>query len=241
MELGFPDGMDWQDFTEASTSSPLITPAEAAAGGQFWPDANYPTETATYSSSLPQQPDARLRNPSLFDPSTSFTEDFSASAEHIDFANLDSDGAVFGNSDGDMSMDMVMDEDHNNQDETSSEYALSAPSQTILQTTNDTTTVLPQRSASYDPNLISPQAPGPLSSLVTTAYPTASCEKQVEHFILEQQIANDTTYQPPAETVGLVVQMLRQAENGGLSRPSYDAEANEIFERMMQHAIAGLL
>ena len=88
IELGFPDGMDWQDFTEASTSSPLITPAEAAAGGQFWPDTNYtyPTETATYSSSLPQQPDARLRNPSLFDPSTSCTEDFSASAEHIDFA-----------------------------------------------------------------------------------------------------------------------------------------------------------
>jgi hypothetical protein len=137
---------------------------------------------------------------------------------------------------------MDMDEDHNNQDETSSEYALSAPPQTDLQTTNNNTvTVLPQRSASYDTNLISPHAPGPLSSLVTTAYPTASCEKQVEHFILEQQIANDTTYQPLAETVRLVVQMLRQAENGGVSRPSYDAEANEIFDKMMQHAIAGLL
>jgi hypothetical protein len=75
---------------------------------------------------------------------------------------------------------------------------------------------------------------------VTTAYPTASCEKQVEHFIMEQQIANDTNYQPPVETVRVVVQMVRQAENGGIARPSYDAEANEIFERMMQHAIAGI-
>jgi hypothetical protein len=34
---------------------------------------------------------------------------------------------------------------------------------------------------------------------------------------------------------------VRQAENGGIARPSYDAKANEIFERMMQHAIAGIL
>jgi hypothetical protein len=37
------------------------------------------------------------------------------------------------------------------------------------------------------------------------------------------------------------VQMVRQADNGSVSRPSYDAEANQIFEMMMQHAIAGLL
>ena len=241
MELGFPDGMDWQDFTEASTSSPLITPAEAVAGGQYWPDPNYATGTAALHASSPQQADERLRAPLSFDPTNSFTQDFSASAEHIDFAHLVSDAAVFGKFyDGDMPMDADEDMDYNNQDETSSEYALSPP-RTFPQTNNNTNATALQRSSSYDPNLISPQAPGPLRSFVTTAYPTASYEKQVEHFILEQQVANDTNYQPPAETVRVVVQMLRQAENGGIARPSYDAEANEIFERMMQHAIAGIL
>ena len=241
MELGFPDGMDWQDFTEASTSSPLITPAEAVAGGQYWPDPNYATGTAALHASSPQQADERLRAPLSFDPSNSFTQDFSASAEHIDFAHLVSDAAVFGRFyDGDVPMDADEDMDYNNQDETSSEYALSPP-RTFPQTNNNTNATALQRSSSYDPNLISPQAPGPIRSFVTTAYPTASYEKQVVHFIMEQQIANDTNYQPPAETVRVVVQMLRQAENGGIARPSYDAEANEIFERMMQHAIAGIL
>jgi hypothetical protein len=243
-ELGFPDGMDWQDFTEASTSSPLITSAEAVAGGQYWPDSNYSTGTAAHLSSSPQQPDERLRAPLSFDPSTSFTQDFSASAEHIDFAaHLGPDAGVFNNfSSGDISLDVDM--DYNNQDETAPEYALSTPP-TIPQTTNTNknTTAFPQQrsTSSYDPNLISPQAPGPINSFVTTAYPTLSCEKQVENFILEQQIANETNYQPPAETVRLVVQMVRQADNGSVSRPSYDAEANQIFEMMMQHAIAGLL
>jgi hypothetical protein len=242
MELGFPDGMDWQDFTEASTSSPLITSAEAVAGGQYWPDSNYSTGTAAHLFSSPQQPDERLRAPLSFDPSTSSTQDFSASAEHIDFAaHLGPDAGVFNNSSsGDIFMDTDM--DYNNQDETAPEYALSTPP-TIPQTTNKNTTTVPQQrsSSSYDPNLISPQAPGPISSIVTTMFPTLSCEKQVENFILEQQIANETDYQPPAETVRVVVQMVRQAEMGGVARPSYDAEANQIFEMMMQHAIAGLL
>jgi hypothetical protein len=234
--------MDWQDFTEASTSSPLITSAEAVAGGQYWPDSNYSTGTAAHLSSSPQQPDERLRAPLSFDPSTSFTQDLSASAEHIDFAaHLGPDAGVFNNSSsGDIFMDTDM--DYNNQDETAPEYALSTPP-TIPQTTNKNTTTVPQQrsSSSYDPNLISPQAPGPISSIVTTMFPTLSCEKQVENFILEQQIANETDYQPPAETVRVVVQMVRQAEMGGVARPSYDAEANQIFEMMMQHAIAGLL
>jgi hypothetical protein len=245
MELGFPDGMDWQDFTEASTSSPLVHPLEATSGSLYWPYQDPPTGIAEAFSS---SPDEHLRDPFLFDPSTSFTEDAAATAEHIDFAHLGSHagGRLFSNSDGDLAMDMDEgeDEDYNNQDETSSEYALdpTSPSPTRSPINNNNNPIPQQRSSpSFNPDSSPQGIPGPISSSATSTFPPVSYEKQVESFILEQQIANDTTYQPPPETVRVVVQMVRQAEIGGVARPSYDGEANQIFEMMMQHAIAGLL
>ena len=189
------------------------------------------------SPSLQQQHDERVREPFSFDSSISFTEDPAATAEQIDFAFLGS-GAVFGDFDGDMSMDAVFDagdddDDYNNQDETASEFALDFPSPPGSQYIAATDP--------YNANLISSETPCPISSSATSTFPTASYEKQVEHFVAEQQIANATDYQPSAKTLRVVGQMVRQAAVGGVSRPSYDAEANEIFEMMMQHAIAGLL
>jgi hypothetical protein len=237
VELGFPDGMDWQDFTEAPTTTSLVTLIEAIAGEMYCPGLDFPhgPDGVPSSSLQQQQSDERLREPFHFDPSISFTEDPTATAEHIDFSFLGS-GAVFGDFEGDMSMDAVFDaEDHDytNQDETASEFALDFPSPPGSQYTAATDP--------YNANFISSQTPGPISSSATSTFPGASYEKQVEHFVAEQQIANATDYQPSAETLRVVVQMVRQAAVGGVSRPSYDDEANEIFEMMMQHAIAGLL
>jgi hypothetical protein len=234
MELGFPDGMDWQDFAEAPTTTALVTKTEAIAGNMYHPGLDFPHASAGVPpSSPPQQPDDRLREPFLFNPSNSFTQDSAATAEHIDFASLGS-GDVFGDFDGDLSMD-VEDDDYNNQDETASEFALDLdfPSPPSAQYT--------AAADPYNANSITSQTPGAIRSRATSTFPAASYEKQVEHFVAEQQIANDTDYQPPAETLRVVVQMVRQAAVGSVARPSYDAEANQIFEMMMQHAIAGLL
>jgi hypothetical protein len=200
----------------------------------YHPGLDFPHASAGVPpSSPPQQPDDRLREPFLFNPSNSFTQDSAATAEHIDFASLGS-GDVFGDFDGDLSMD-VEDDDYNNQDETASEFALDLdfPSPPSAQYT--------AAADPYNANSITSQTPGAIRSRATSTFPAASYEKQVEHFVAEQQIANDTDYQPPAETLRVVVQMVRQAAVGSVARPSYDAEANQIFEMMMQHAIAGLL
>lgn len=55
----------------------------------------------------------------------------------------------------------------------------------------------------------------------------------------EQALNRVTTEGVPPETLRVLHQMLRQALNGGVSRPSYDPVANAMFEQVLQQKVAG--
>lgn len=230
MQLGFPEGMDWQDFAEASTSCPLVAALETTSGALYWPDlesstGNVSGDAPLSSLSLSSQK-LDPRDPFYFDPSISYDENFSATADQIDFssfpdptisASIAAAGQLFNNNsdnDGDISME-----------------ATAEPSESTGDQLDD---------------LCFHQFPDPAvvsnNSTATTTFPGSDYVQQVENFIAEQQVANDSSYRPSAATMTVLVQMVRQAAmDGGFSRMSYDEEANALFEMMMQHAIAGIL
>lgn len=165
-ELGFPDGMGWQDFTESATSAIIVTPLATTTGSLYWPDLDFPPGIGELLFSSSQSGKQQQHDPFFSDPSSSDSFPLSSSLP------------------------------------------------------SEQTTFIQQSSST---------AP-------------ASLEKQIGNFIAEQQIANDSDYSPSPATLRVLAQMMRQATAaGGTVRPSYDAEANELFEMMMQHSLAGLL
>ena len=233
-ELGFPDGMDLQDFAEFDPSNIIVTPLATSTGGLYWPDLDFPpgigkllASSSSSSSSSQQQPNTN--DPFFFDPSVTYDPDFASSgaAEQIDLLTLSGfNPGLFGDSDGDMSMDATTTYEGSQANTTSSDLPSSDPIP-LSSSQSSEQNAFPTRGSSNTPPV---------------QLPPVSWEKRIGDFIAEQQVANDSQYYPSPATVRVLGQMLRQATvAGGRPRPSYDQEANELFDMMMQHTLAGLM